>query len=69
MEPKTEHHGACLCGAVRVLAKTKNNSIGVCHCTTCRKWGGGPLFAVECEGDVDFEGAEYISTFDSSELG
>jgi len=33
----------------------------------CRKWGGGPLFAVECEGAVSFEGAEFISSFESSE--
>lgn len=67
MESETEHHGTCLCGAVRVAAKTKSNSIGACHCTMCRKWGGGPLFSVECESEVDFEGAEHVSTFNSSE--
>ncbi len=67
MESKTEHRGTCLCGAVRVVARTKNNSIGACHCTMCRKWGGGPLFASECETDVAFEGTEYISTFNSSD--
>jgi hypothetical protein len=67
MEHKTEHHGTCLCGAVRVAAKTKSNNIGACHCTMCRKWGGGPIFAVECGSEVDFEGAEHISIFNSSE--
>nr|WP_290649104.1 GFA family protein [Aquisalimonas sp.] len=67
MESRTEHSGSCLCGAVRVTARAKSNSIGACHCTMCRKWGGGPLFAAECESAVDFEGTEYISTFDSSE--
>lgn len=67
MESRIDHSGSCLCGAVRVAAKTKSNSIGVCHCTMCRKWGGGPLFAAECESAVDFEGAEHISTFNSSE--
>lgn len=33
----------------------------------CRKWGGGPLFAAECESDVNFEGVKHISTFSSSE--
>jgi hypothetical protein len=33
----------------------------------CFKWGGGPLFAVECESDVQFEGADKISTFNSSD--
>lgn len=62
-----QHHGACLCGAVRVTAKPKSPDIGVCHCSMCRKWGGGPLLAVECEGTVHFEGAEQISIFDSSQ--
>lgn len=67
MDSDTEHRGTCLCGSVRVLAKTKSNSIGACHCTMCLKWGGGPLFAVECNSDVQFEGEECISTFNSSE--
>jgi hypothetical protein len=67
MEARTEHSGSCLCGAVRVTARTRDNRIGACHCTMCRKWGGGPLFAVECESAVAFEGADSISTFSSSE--
>ena len=67
MESRAEYRGTCLCGAVRVAAKPKSNSIGACHCTMCRKWGGGPFLAVECESEVDFEGAEHISTFSSSE--
>lgn len=67
MESRTDHSGSCLCGAVRVAAKSKSNSIGACHCTMCQKWGSGPLFAAECEGAVNFEGAEHISVFNSSE--
>jgi len=67
MESGIEHRGACLCGAVRVVAKAKSNSIGACHCTMCLKWGGGPLFAAECESDVQFDGADNISTFSSSD--
>ena len=63
----SEQRGACLCGAVHVTAKPKSNSIGACHCSICRKWGGSPLLAVECESKVDFEGKEHISTFDSSD--
>lgn len=62
-----EHHGACLCGGVRITAKIEGMSIGVCHCAMCRKWGGGPLFAVECKGAVNFEGEEHITVFSSSE--
>lgn len=67
MSPTTEHGGACLCGAVRITVRATGNSIGVCHCRMCRRWGGGPLFAVECGGDATFEGVEHISTFSSSE--
>ena len=67
MNAMTEHQGRCLCGAVRITARTKGNSIGACHCTMCRKWGGGPLLAVECGGDVALDGDEHISTFESSE--
>lgn len=67
MESRTEHRGSCLCGAVRVKATTKSNNIGICHCTMCRKWGGGPLLAVECGNKVEFTGAGQITTFNSSE--
>nr|WP_213999649.1 GFA family protein [Arsukibacterium sp.] len=67
MASRTEHRGSCLCGAVSVKAATKNNNIGVCHCAMCRKWGGGPLLAVECGTEVEFTGVEQITTFNSSE--
>lgn len=67
MNSKTGKSGSCLCASVRIVAKPKSNSIGVCHCVMCRKWGGGPFFAAECESAVDFEGTEYISTYSSSD--
>ncbi len=67
MESERELYGTCLCGAVRIAAKIQTNSVGACHCTMCRRWGGGPLFAVECDSDVELEGAAHISTFSSSE--
>jgi hypothetical protein len=33
----------------------------------CRKWGGGPLFAVDCGTDVVFTGEEHISVYSSSD--
>lgn len=59
--------GSCLCGAVRVQAKAASNYVGVCHCSMCRKWTGGPLFAVDCGTEVSFEGEENISTYSSSD--
>lgn len=67
MNSRIEHHGKCLCGQVKVKATTKNNNIGVCHCAMCRTWGGGPLLAVECDSEVEFQGAEHITVFASSE--
>lgn len=67
MGSRTEHHSACLCGAVRVAAGAGSASIGACHCRMCRRWGGGPLFAVECGSDVEFEGSEHVTIFSSSE--
>ena len=49
MNSKTEQRASCLCGSVRVIAHPKTHNVGVCHCEMCRKWGGGPLFAVECK--------------------
>ncbi len=67
MSDKAEIKASCLCGAVKIEAKEVNNSVGACHCSMCRKWGGGPLMAVDCGTDVSFEGEENISVFDSSE--
>ena len=57
---------SCLCGSVKVKAKTINPKFTVCHCDTCRSWGGGPFFAVQCGADVDIEGEEKISVYQSS---
>lgn len=67
MASETEHRGACLCGAVRVAARTTSSDISVCHCKMCRQWGGGPFFAAECERDANFEGLEHVSIFNSSD--
>ena len=59
--------GKCLCGAVKVKAKTMSTHVGACHCSMCRKWTGGPLLAVDCKSDVEFEGKENVSVYNSSE--
>ncbi len=37
--------GQCLCGDVRFTALSVGN-FGICHCTQCQRWAGGPLMAV-----------------------
>lgn len=58
--------GSCLCGGVTLTAQAVNPNADACHCGMCRKWGGGPLLAVECGSKVSFTGEENIAIFDSS---
>ncbi len=57
--------GKCLCGAIEVVAEN-NSEVGLCHCSMCRRWSGGPMFAVHCGPGVEFTGAS-PSTYRSSE--
>ena len=59
--------GQCVCRAVQIEAGTLDTGVGACHCSTCRRWGGGPLLAVGCGTDVAFTGEDQITIFDSSE--
>lgn len=59
--------GKCLCGAVTVSVEKLSEKVGVCHCTMCRKWSGGPWLALECNGAVSWEGEENIATYHSSD--
>jgi len=67
MNPAKEQSGTCLCGAVSLFATPKSLHVGACHCDMCRRWGGGPLLAVECEQGVRLEGDEKIGVFASSD--
>lgn len=62
-----EASGQCLCRLVRLIAPRTNPHVGACHCDMCRRWGGGPLLAVDCGCDVTWEGEEHIGVFDSSD--
>ncbi len=59
--------GQCICGSVRVTAKSPAEDIGACHCGTCRRWGGGPLLAIDCGTDFAFDDDSAVATYDSSE--
>ncbi|WP_282145492.1 GFA family protein [Alteromonas stellipolaris] len=47
--------GSCLCGAINVVAENINPKFTVCHCESCRQWGGSALFALQCGTQVKFE--------------
>ena len=57
--------GNCLCGAIEVVAE-RQTEVGLCHCSTCRRWSGGPMFAVHCGPNVEFKG-EKVSIYRSSD--
>ncbi len=67
MSGGAEGKGSCLCGAVSFKAHNIKLEIGACHCSMCRKWGGGPFMTIDCGSDVDFEDIETISVFTSSD--
>ncbi len=57
--------GKCLCGSIEVVADTQTK-VGLCHCSMCRRWSGGPMFAVHCGPNVEFKGSE-PATYQSSD--
>lgn len=67
MTSETERRGNCLCGAVRIAIKPTSKSVAACHCSMCRKWTGGPLLAIECGSNIQFDGSDSISVFSSSD--
>jgi hypothetical protein len=61
-----EANGSCLCGAVSIQTGELGTDAGACHCDICRKWGGGPLFALSCGDNLRIEGKDKITVFDST---
>ena len=59
--------GRCLCGAVKVRATPVRRHVEACHCSMCRHWGGGAFLGVQCGADPEFEGAEHIVRYPSSD--
>ncbi|MFT6580234.1 MAG: GFA family protein [Alphaproteobacteria bacterium] len=67
MAPETQSMtGRCLCGSVTLTATVKGREHGVCHCSQCRKWSGGPGHAVHFEA-LEFENDDSVTAYDSSE--
>lgn len=52
----TSLEGGCLCGAVHYRLATAARDVGYCHCTTCRRSGGGPamVWATVPRADLAF---------------
>ncbi|MFT5430824.1 MAG: hypothetical protein ACI9OJ_001502 [Myxococcota bacterium] len=65
-ENSETHQGGCLCGAVRFVATGVKTTHHACHCDTCRGWSGGPFLGCHA-ASVEFEGADNIARYDSSD--
>ncbi|WP_017444226.1 GFA family protein [Gayadomonas joobiniege] len=57
--------GKCLCGKIEIETET-TTELGLCHCAMCRRWSGGPMFAVHAGSNVTISG-DTIKRYDSSE--
>lgn len=60
-------HGTCLCGAVSLYFRQPSPNLGACHCSLCRRWGGGPFLSVEIHEPPHVEGEEWVRVYASSE--
>jgi len=56
-------NGSCHCGAIRFEAEIDPKRVGICHCTDCQTFSGGPFRTSVLVGGQDFrlvEGAPNI---------
>jgi len=61
------HHGACLCGAVRFRTSGTLRGVIYCHCSQCRKQTGHYVAATQvAETGIKIEGAEKITWYAAS---
>lgn len=58
--------GKCLCGQIAVNIQLEQIQMGACHCSICRKWGGGPFMTVHYAQPLTFSGEEYMAIYRSS---
>lgn len=67
MSDASKTTASCLCGAVKITVSGEHREVGACHCSMCRRWGGGPALAVDVGKDVAIEGQDNISVYRSSD--
>ena len=65
------HKGECFCGAVQIEVSGEPESMGYCHCRSCRSWSGGPVnaFTLWKAAAVRIAaGAEHVATFKKTSM-
>ncbi len=58
--------GHCLCGGVTFETSLPGH-IDACHCTTCRRWNGGPFIGADFRNGIKLIKADALVWYDSSE--
>lgn len=58
--------GECLCGAVRVRMTPADRHVEACHCSMCRRWGGGAYLSLKLVTNPEIEGEEHVVRYPSS---
>ena len=67
----TSHKGECFCGAIKLEVSGEPETMGYCHCRSCRSWSGGPVNAFSLwkpENVKVTAGAENLASFKKTEL-
>jgi hypothetical protein len=63
------YQGSCLCGTVRYQIRGELGSIGLCHCSRCRKANGSAFLAAAQVDQKEFtviSGQESLADYESS---
>ena len=58
--------GRCLCGKCSYIVTDVQKHIHACHCGMCRRWSGGPGFAVTVSS-LEFGDDSNVKTYASSD--
>src|SRR5262249_10252173 len=62
-------HGKCLCGAIEFTATPQGPTMGVCHCSMCRRWSGGVFMTVAVGGTLKVDNEAQLGQYESSPYG
>ena len=67
MESTHQASGSCMCGKVTITTNNMASGVGACHCSMCRKWGGGPMLTADAGESISIAGEEHITRYNSSD--
>ncbi|MGL1919766.1 MAG: GFA family protein [Hyphomicrobiales bacterium] len=62
-----KHSASCKCGKVSFEVELVKHNVGLCHCSDCQKTTSSHFASLHYPNPIEFNGAEYITVFDSSD--